>query len=162
MHLETNGDAVFDTISGLPLHPLAVHAVVVLLPLMCLVTIATAFWAPLRRYALLVAIVDGGVFVLAFVAKESGERLFARVTQFQQASGDLNTHITWGDRLPLLALLLFVMAVVLWWTSTRKPELVRVVGVVAALVAVATIGMTVVVGDTGARAVWSSVISSTK
>lgn len=153
---------MFDTISGLPLHPLAVHAVVVLLPLMCLVTIAAAFWAPLRRHALAVAVVNAGVFAAAFVAKESGERLFARVTQFQEADSTLTTHTTWGDRLPLMALALLAVSVVVWWTSTRRPALVTVAGIAAVVVALGTLGMTVVVGDTGARAVWSSVISSTK
>src|SRR3954451_25365761 len=76
---------MFDTISGLPLHALVVHAVVVLLPLMSLVTLAVAVRPRWRHYAPLVAVGAGAVVVVALVAKESGERLQTRLQQFNPA-----------------------------------------------------------------------------
>ena len=67
---------MFDTVAGLPVHALVVHAVVVLLPLAAL---ATAVWAfrssdpPRVGYAVVAA--DAVVTALAFVARFSGEAL---------------------------------------------------------------------------------------
>jgi len=152
---------VFDTISGLPLHPLAVHAVVVLLPVMCLVTIAVAVRASLRRFARVVLVLDVLVFLATFVAKESGEQLLARVTQFSTASHDLRLHVQWADRLVVLALGMVVVAAILVFTQNR-PGLARYAAVIALLGGLVTIGTTVWVGDTGARAVWSQTIANTK
>src|SRR3954449_264738 len=72
---------MFDTISGLPVHALVVHAVVVLLPLMSLVTIAVAVRRSWRSAAPWVVLADAAVVALAFAAKESGEVLQERLSQ---------------------------------------------------------------------------------
>ncbi|MGZ4612906.1 MAG: DUF2231 domain-containing protein, partial [Kineosporiaceae bacterium] len=72
---------MFDTISGLPLHALVVHAVVVLLPLMSIVTAAIAWRPRWRQHAPVVAVIDGILVVIALVAKKSGEQLQARLQQ---------------------------------------------------------------------------------
>ena len=151
---------MFDTLGGLPLHPLTVHAVVVLLPIACLLTIAVAVVPRWRARARWVAVLDLLVFGAAFAAKESGERLLRRVTSLSPASDALNTHTQWGGRLALLAGLLFVTASAVALTRSR-PSLARVATVVAVLVALGTVGLTVVVGDSGARAVWSSLVQNT-
>ena len=61
---------MFDTVLGLPVHVLVVHAVVVGLPLMALVTAAVAFMPTLRlRLAWPVAVADAGVVLLTLVAR---------------------------------------------------------------------------------------------
>jgi uncharacterized membrane protein len=84
---------VFDTIAGLPVHPLVVHAAVVLVPLACVGLILVVAVPTLReKYAVLVLIglVVGTLCVL--VAESSGVALAERV-------GGPGAHATWGERL---------------------------------------------------------------
>lgn len=166
---------MFDTVNGLPVHPLVVHAVVVLLPLALLGTIAVAVSPPLRRrYSGLVALVAVVGTVLCPVATSSGEALERRV-------GDPGAHAELGDQLVWFAAPMAVLAVVMWWLQRRgrvtpaaegnvdrgpgapsRPAAVsrpvRGLGVVAVLAVVASVGVGVQVyrvGDSGAKAVWA-------
>ena len=69
-------NGVLDLVNGLPLHPLVVHAVVVLLPLAILGTIALALHRPWRAtYGPLVVGVAAVATALVPVATSSGESL---------------------------------------------------------------------------------------
>jgi hypothetical protein len=150
---------VFDTIAGLPIHPLAVHAVVVLLPLMALVTIAVAVRPAWRRHAKLVVGANAVVLVAAFVARQSGQALYARIGQFGR--NDLaQTHVGYGNVLPLFALGLLVASGLILLMAGR-PGLAPVVVGVCVVAGVAAVAWTVLTGDSGARAVWQTVIEST-
>ena len=150
---------MFDTITGLPVHALVVHGVVVLVPLMALVTIAVAVRAPWRPLARYVAGVNVLLLVLAFVARQSGLALQTRLSKFG-ANDLITTHANYGKVLPLFVLGLVVAAVVVMLANTR-PQLV-VVGIVLAVVTgLAALGWTVLTGDSGARAVWEQTISNT-
>jgi len=151
---------VFDTVIGLPLHPLVVHAVVVLLPLAALATIAVAVRAPWRRFAPLLMVLNAGVMIAAWVAVQSGQALEHRVEQFSQPSG-LQDHAAWGKRLLLLSVALFVGAVVIWF-ARRADGLAMVVGVLAVIGAVGIVVITVYVGHSGATMVWKNVIANTR
>jgi hypothetical protein len=150
---------MFDTIAGLPVHILAVHAVVVLLPLMAVVTMAVAVRRTWRSAAPFVMVADAVVLVSAFVAKESGEVLQKRLNQFNP--GVAHDHAEYGDLVPYFAFALLVAAVLVWLTS-RRARLVPVAVVVAVLTGVASIGWTYLTGDSGARAVWSDTVANTK
>jgi hypothetical protein len=152
---------VFDTVTGLPLHALVVHAVVVLLPLACLVTIAVAARPSWRRFAPALVALNAVVAAMAFVAKRSGENLAHRIEQFGTQPASLDTHFLWGARLVWMAAGLLAVAVVLWLTHRTK-GLANVVAVVAVLGSLATIGVTGVVGHSGATAVWKDTIANTK
>jgi len=116
---------MFDTISGLPVHPLVVHAVVVLLPLAVLGTIAAAVSARLRaRYSGLNALVAVVGTALCPVATSSGEALERHV-------GDPGAHAELGDQLLWFSLPMALLAVVMWvlqrrartaGASTREPS----------------------------------------
>ncbi|MTA96176.1 MAG: cytochrome b5 domain-containing protein, partial [Actinobacteria bacterium] len=85
-------ESLFDTVAGLPLHPLVVHFAVVLLPL-AVIGVLAAIWMPRtgKRYLTLSAI---GVLLgtlATFIAKESGEALAERVGLPQRHS-DLGTY----------------------------------------------------------------------
>ena len=71
---------MFDTIAGLPLHPLIIHVVVVIGPLTALLAIAYAV-RPIWRRPLRWPLVAGAVVtaISALVATESGEALLVRV-----------------------------------------------------------------------------------
>jgi uncharacterized membrane protein len=85
------GGGVFDLINGVPVHPLVVHAVVVLLPLACLGTLAIAVRPAWReRYGLLVVACAAAATALMPVATSSGEALEHRV-------GSPGQHAELGD-----------------------------------------------------------------
>jgi uncharacterized membrane protein len=161
------GDGLFDTVMGLPVHPLVVHVAVVLLPLSALGLIALVLvprWRGSFGWLVLAGLAIGTAG--AFVAKESGEALSRRVGLPQE-------HAEWGDRLPLLAAALFLVAVTWFWLdrrshretdsatsgSSRIPT--RILGALAIILAVAATALTVVVGHSGATAVWEGRIQAT-
>lgn len=149
-------DGPFDLIAGIPVHPLVVHAAVVLLPLSALALIAIIIVPRLRRplgWLTMAGLAVGAG--AAIVARLSGEQLAARVGEPQQ-------HLELGEKLPFAAVLLFVVGAVWFWLQRRaaaaepaqRSVAQTIVGIVAILVALATIALTVAVGHTGATAVW--------
>ena len=166
--------SLFDSVGGLPVHPLVVHAAVVLLPLAALGVVACVLVPPLRRrFGGLTVLVLAAGAASAFVAKASGELLAERVELPRE-------HAFWGGILPWVALALLVAAAV-WWTSgaaadrsarpaappkasgsgsgSASPERPgspagTIAGGIAAILALAVLGLTVAVGHTGATAVW--------
>ncbi|WP_183101292.1 DUF2231 domain-containing protein [Nocardioides pelophilus] len=158
---------MFDQFNGLPVHPLVVHAVVVLLPLAVVGTWAIALvprWRP--RYGPLV--VAGALLSVALipVATSSGEELAHRV-------GEPEAHEELGESLLWFAVPLLVLVVVLVWlshrqsraqatsdpsdpTGPRATRLVTAVAVLAALAGLATAVQVYRVGDSGAEATWGS------
>ena len=150
---------MFDTIAGLPLHPLVVHAVVVLLPLMALVTIAVAARPAWRPAAVWVVVADVLVLGCAFVAKESGEKFQGRLSNLRGGAAVAKQHADQGALLPWFALALLVAAVVVL-LARRRPVLAVPAVALAVLAGLAAITWTVVVGHSGAVDVWSGVVSS--
>ncbi len=149
---------MFDTVLGLPVHVLVVHAVVVGLPLMALVTAAVAFMPTLRLWmAWAIAVADAGVVVLTFVARESGEQLQQRLGgQVAQEHAALGRNLIW------FALLVFAAAVAVALTrGSRRPGRSTVAGAVGVVAAVLAIWWTVRVGHSGAQAVWQGIVQST-
>ncbi len=151
---------MFDLINGIPLHPLVVHAIVVLLPLAMLGTIAIAVRPPWRlRYGPLAVAAAALSVILIPLGTSSGEALESRV-------GDPGQHAQLGDQLIYFAVPLLVLSAALVWLEWRQQR--RVVGepsrrlttVVASLAVVAALASTVQVyrvGDSGARAAWADV-----
>lgn len=153
--------SLFDTIGGLPMHPLVVHFAVVLLPLAALALVFEVFVPALRRrYADVTLLALAGGTGAAFLAKESGEALARSEVLPAQ-------HATVGNVLPWLALALLAVAVA-WWAIGRRvtPDAGHAAaptrsagfmssGVVASALALAVTGLSVVVGHTGATAVWN-------
>jgi hypothetical protein len=94
-------------ISGLPLHVLVVHAVVVLVPLAVLGTIVVAVWpAARRRYGWLVVGVTLVATAAIPIATDSGENLRDRL----ERSALIHAHAQLGDQLFLLVLPLLVVS----------------------------------------------------
>ncbi len=150
---------MFDTVNGLPLHPLVVHAVVVLLPLAALLTIAVAVRSAWRRHAALVVAADAVVLALTWVATQSGERLQARLEQLSGA-GVAREHAADGGLLPWFALALLAAAVLVW-VARDRPALVPVSVAASAVTGVAAVAWVVITGESGAEAVWRDLISNT-
>ncbi len=145
-------------ISGLPLHVLVVHLVVVLAPLSVLGAILVAVWPTVRRrFGWLVVGVTAVATVAIPIATGSGEDLRDRL-----ASTDLiRTHAQLGDELLVFmaGLLVFVTARV--WVEHRKPNVPKLITTGLAVLTIAFAGVSAVqvvrIGDSGARAAWASV-----
>jgi len=164
------------TVLGLPLHPLVVHAVVVLVPLAALLVAASAVSPRFRRWALwatpAVALVG---LALVPVATGSGENLEGSI----QSTPVLEEHTELGDTLLPFMVVLTVLALAMFVLERRRavpvsdgpgaaragapsdtrggldsPVLVRVVAVLALVAALATMVQVVRIGHSGAEAVW--------
>jgi uncharacterized membrane protein len=151
---------MFDTINGLPIHPLVVHGVVVLLPLSILGVLAMVVRPAWRaRYGVLVAACAAVATVLIPVATSSGE-------SFERRVGNPGQHAELGDQLLWFAIPLLVAAVAIVVVDRGIPDkavrrpvagLVSVVAVVAAVAA----GVQVYrVGDSGAKAAWGDKVTN--
>lgn len=146
---------LFGFIAGLPMHPLVVHAAVVLLPLSAVALIVLVFVPRLRKSFGWVTIAGLAAGTgAAFVAKESGEALAAKV-------GLPADHARWGDILVPVSIALFVVAIV-WLVlanraarTSNRTLAVTLSGILAAILAVAATAITVLVGHSGAEAVWA-------
>jgi hypothetical protein len=99
-----------ETIRGLPLHVLVVHAVVVLVPLVAFGAILIGLWPAVRRhFGALLVLVGLAATVLVPVATGSGENL-----RNQLQAGDLvHNHAKWADRMLPTMIVLTVSILVL-------------------------------------------------
>ncbi|HWJ83184.1 MAG TPA: DUF2231 domain-containing protein [Nocardioides sp.] len=163
---------MFDLINGLPVHPLVVHAVVVLLPLAAVGTLAIAVRPQWRaRYGVLVTGAALIATVLTPVATSSGEALESHV-------GNPGEHAELGEQLIWFAIPLLLLSAALTWLGRRAEQaekagtpdaaaaarpgtgLSRTVAVLAVVAALAATVQIYRVGDSGARAAWGDQVSS--
>ncbi|MBP2476746.1 putative membrane protein [Crossiella equi] len=157
------------TILGLPLHPLVVHAVVVLLPLAALGAVCIAVrpaWR--RRYGTLVLLLTVAAVASVPVALVTGDQLR---TALNLANPLVDAHADLGATLLPVAVP-FLVLVIGFLVAGRKADHEREAGadaaatwrrvalVAAVLVALAGVASTVQVvriGHSGATAVWNGV-----
>jgi uncharacterized membrane protein len=144
-----------ETILGLPLHPLVVHATVVLVPLTALLVVLTAVSPRIRAWAgplpLVAAVIST---ILAPLSTSTGESL-------QHAVGDsklIERHAELGDMLIWFALGMLVVAAATYFLHRRGSvgkglaTTLMVLGVVAGA---ATMVQVALIGHSGAKAVWA-------
>lgn len=139
-------------IFGLPVHPLVVHAAVVLLPLAALGALVIVISAKARKaYGALVAV--GAVVAAGAVvgARLSGEAFAGATT----GVGALGTHMAWGllAPWPAVALALTTTALVVAGRGKRGPVQLTL-GVLTVIAALASLAVIAIVGHTGATSVW--------
>lgn len=157
---------MLDTIAGLPLHPLVVHATEVVVPVAALVVVLAALWPRFRRWARFLPLgLALTALVLVPLSTESGEALEERVGE----STLVEEHAELAEGLlPWAIVLAVVAAALLWWhwnersaSSPRGPRALGVVIIVVAVVAGAgTMTQAILVGHSGATAVWSQDMTS--
>lgn len=153
---------------GLPLHPLVIHAAVVLVPLTMIGAVVVSFWRRGReRYGTLVLAVAVISAIVVVVAVQSGEALRSSLPAVPPL---IATHETWGSALmwPSFAVIIGIAFIlVAQWMLARDPDaatpptviarsrLFRLLGA-AVNVASAVTGLVLVVlaGHSGATAVW--------
>jgi uncharacterized membrane protein len=150
-------------LNGVPLHPLVVHAVVVLGPLAALTGLAYAFvpkWRWLLRWPLVVLAVVTAVAALLAVA--AGEDLLAARPELAPL---VEEHEEWGEWLRSVAVIYAVVSLVAAWALGGASALASGKGAretrfgipVAGVLVVAAVGLLVLLflaGDSGSRAVW--------
>ena len=149
-------DELFDTVAGLPVHPLVIHFVVVLVPLAAVGLIVAVLNEKFRRrFALALVVMIALSVPLAFVAKESGEALSERI-------GITERHEDLGDIFPIWVAVLAVVAVV-WLLVVRRGgfnALRKFIGFLLVALSVGVTAVTFLVGHSGAEATWSNHIGA--
>ena len=154
---------LFDLVLGLPVHPLIDHFVVVLVPMFSILQILNVLKPKLKeKYGWITV---GGLAVAlgaTGIASSSGESLALRV-------GYPGDHAQQGEALVGVVSALFIGSAV-WMIFTEKYEfpiksLVKylpLLGKATILAAIAALITTIVVGHSGAKAVWDKKLASTK
>lgn len=151
-------DSAWSSLAGLPLHPLLVHGVVVLIPLLSVFVLVGLFVTRLLKASYLFVIVGYGVLAAGAIgAKKSGEQL-------AEVVGLPERHEQLGTILVPLSIGLFVAFTLfaLFAFVTEKKALAIVLAVLVGLQAGASIPLTILVGHSGAESVWGDVTVNTE
>ena len=150
--------SVWAEFNGLPAHPLIIHGVVVLLPLLAFFLLVGLFWKNLLK-KLHIPIIGVLAFsvVAALAAKSSGYSLSVVV-------GLPKSHAELGNYLVVLAIALFFSFVFFSFLNFYQKMKIAssILGVLIALLAISTISMTYLVGHSGAESVWKYKYNSIK
>jgi hypothetical protein len=149
---------VLDTIFGLPMHPLIVHATVVVVPSAALLVALAAVYPRFRTWIgpvpALAALVS---CVLVPLSTGSGEELEHRVGE----SSLVRKHADLAGTLIWFVVPLALFAVVGYWLHRRGSAgngLVAAVAVASVALAGATLVDVGLIGHSGAKASWSKVV----
>ncbi len=149
---------MFSEINGLPVHPLAVHAVVVLVPLAALLGVLfavprTRAWA--RVPLLLVSL---AAVVTTYVARESGKKFEEALDLGGPIAALVEEHSERADLLWYLVLgfaAVAVLAFIVTWSSNANSLLVFALSAVLVVGAVGLGVQVYRVGEIGSKAVWN-------
>jgi preprotein translocase subunit SecG len=159
---------VFDEVFGVPTHPLAIHAPLVLVPIAAVASVVLAVRTDWRRR--LGWFVPAWVLVLVvmlFVAKESGEA----AANANNVFGNIDQHEELAETTFTMSIIWFVLtlAVAAWdhfgvsmrvralsaQAATRRTDGIGItLGVVAAIAAVVTTIWLIRTGHTGSESRW--------
>lgn len=144
---------MFEEIAGLPMHPLAVHAAVVFVPLLALAALAYGLVPKLRRkvgwVAVLLALVAPAS---AVVARLSGDAFLQR--RGFPREGLIAEHADYGSLTMWVTVALGVLTLALVAFGRRSKAFGGVLTALVAVAAVAAVVLVVLTGDAGARSVW--------
>ncbi|MGI5520294.1 DUF2231 domain-containing protein [Micromonospora sp. CA-259024] len=164
---------MFEEFMGIPAHPLVLHAAVVFVPLLALLTIGYALVAPIRPHTRWVlGLLALGAPASALLAKLSGDAFFERMRSANRVTPEfiptLETHQGFGNMTLYATIGLAIVALALvWFVPPRAAEAsatdggrrgraltlaLQVLSLVAASIAVYYVVRT---GDSGAKAVWT-------
>lgn len=155
-----------DTIFGLPLHPLIVHATVVIVPLAAVTVVLTVVMSRFRRWAgPMPALLSVAALILTPLSTSTGESLERSLPETDL----IEEHAELGDQLIWFTAALFVTSAAFWWLDRRRnlttghdaqtldrlQKLTLIVGALAVVAAVATGVQVARIGHSGAKAAWS-------
>lgn len=154
------------TILDVPAHPLFVHASVVLLPILAIVTVVAALRPGVaRKLGIWLPVASLAVFVSVLLSMQSGEALYDVVVE--EKGNALDTHVDLANMTRLFAFGLLVATVAQWWLqrraaardggATRDPLVLAISAAVIVLSVLSTVWM-IRTGHEGARVHWKGVI----
>lgn len=164
-----------NTINGLPAHMLLVHVVVVLVPLSAILLILCSLWpAARRRLSLFTFVLSALALISVPLATGAGEWLEHQVkrTQLVRDHTQLgDTMLPWAIGIAAVAAVVAVLefratrisAVPTGTTGITRPPLpggratAVIVAVLALVVGVGSIVTVYQIGESGARAAWSTI-----
>lgn len=151
------------TIFGLPIHPLIVHATVVIVPTAALAVLVATVWPRFRGWASWGPLAAAATaLVLIPLTTSSGESLEHSLPH----SALIEKHAHLGEGLLPWAIVLLVGAIGVFWihrSATHPnvrplPRALAVLAMVAAVVgAIGSLVEVVLIGHSGAAAAWSGV-----
>jgi drug/metabolite transporter (DMT)-like permease len=159
--------AMFDSLFGLPAHPLVVHIAVVMVPLAAVGTVVMAFWAAARRrIGWIVVALAFVAFVGCFLAGESGGALQDSVSQ----TAAVDAHVSMGGGGTLAGFAVFlgaagimVVDLLLRRRTAREQaslplqkQAPMIVGILAVLLALFGSVRIIQIGHSGAKATWEN------
>lgn len=143
-----------DLVMGLPLHPLVVHAAVVLVPMVALAALAMSYWPSFSiRYGKPILILAVVAQISLFIAKASGEPFEERLGK------NIERHAELGEIAPLTFLPLLVLLFIRWrmdrsGATVGSANIRRMVSILLAAAAILALVFIFLTGHSGAESVW--------
>jgi hypothetical protein len=155
---------MFITVFGLPVHPLIVHATVVVVPVAALTVLLSVLWGRFRQWiGLGVVVLPVLALILVPLTTQSGEQLEHKLPH----SALIERHAELADSLLpwVIALLVAAIGLCLWRSGASSitrgwvmPSWLRILVVVVAVVAAGgTLVDVIMIGHSGATAAWSGI-----
>ena len=148
-----------ETVLGLPVHPLLVHATVVTLPLAATLLIASVLVPRLRTWAgplpLMFALASLGLVPLTTMSGENLEKAIGSSQAIKDHAALGEMVIWWTIGLVVVAAISYAIRLRGRTPATAVTVVVAVLGVV---VGVGTIVQVALTGHSGAQAVWDGVL----
>lgn len=143
-----------DLVMGLPVHPLVVHAAVVLVPLVALAALAMSYWPSFSiKYGKPILILAVIAQLSLFIAKASGESFEERLGK------DVERHANFGEIAPLTFIPLLILLFIRWrmdrsGATVGSANIRRLISVLLALSAILALVFIYLTGHSGAESVW--------
>jgi hypothetical protein len=145
---------LFGSVAGLPLHPLVIHASIVLIPLVAIGALVMSYLPSFsRRYGKMILVIALFAQVSLFLAKVTGEAFEEILDK------DMGNHAELGEIAPFITLPM-VTLIYLRWRLDRSGATVgsvwvrRLTSLALILASLASIAVIVLVGHSGAQSVW--------
>ena len=145
---------LFGSVAGLPLHPLVIHASIVLIPLVAIGALVMSYLPSFsRRYGKLILFIALFAQLSLFLAKVTGEAFEEILDK------DMGNHAELGEIAPVITLPM-VSLIYLRWRLDRSGATVgsvwvrRLTSLALIVASLASIAVIVLVGHSGAESVW--------
>ena len=145
---------LFGSVAGLPLHPLVIHASIVLIPLVAIGALVMSYLPSFsRRYGKLILFIALFAQLSLFLAKVTGEAFEEILDK------DMGNHAELGEIAPYITLPM-VALIYLRWRLDRSGATVgsvwvrRLTSLALIVASLASIAVIVLVGHSGAESVW--------
>lgn len=157
---------MFREVNGLPGHVLVIHAVVVLVPLLALLSATYGVlprWRPRLGWA--VAVLAVAAPIATFVATQSGEAFEEVLATRGVDLTKIREHSEYGDTLLWFTIALAVAALLLLLVTSGSPRVPQLpswispaMSAVVIILAVFALVYAYLTGDSGAQAVWGGTL----